>query len=101
MGHVVLVERHALSIAQTIAAVGLPHTTDAGPGTQACPRMNAITLYLGGNDRPRADAAHVSTQHVEKLRSLKETRFAQKLAKKIYSWVSAELLCFPPLMRGA
>jgi len=67
------VERKPLIPRKTIPPVDLSPPGDTGPDRMSEAFALAVIGQIFGQERPRADQAHIPAQHVEKLRQLVKT----------------------------
>ena len=62
--HVPAVHLYALGVVDVAASAGLPHAGDAGQDHAVLTEVVAVALDLFGDDRARADEAHVALDDV-------------------------------------
>src|SRR6185295_13756147 len=76
------VERKLLIPGKTIPPVHLSPPCDAGPDRMSEGFALAVIRQILGQERPRADQAHVPTQHSDKLRQLIKTGVPKYSSKR-------------------
>lgn len=90
----------ALFVGGVAAAAGLPHAGDAGQDHAVLAEVVAVALDFFGDNRARADEAHVAADDVPELRQLVEAGLTQEGAELGDARVVLELEVLLPLFAG-
>lgn len=90
----------ALFVGGVAAAAGLPHAGDAGQNHAVLAEIDAVALDFFGDNRARADEAHVAADDVPELRQLVEAGLAEEGAELCDARVVLELEVRFPLLAG-
>lgn len=98
--HVPGIHGDAFFIGGVAAAAGLPHAGDAGQDHAVFAEVFAVALDFFGDDRARADEAHVAADDVPELRQLVKAGLPQKGPELCDARVVFELEVFFPLLAG-
>ena len=90
----------ALFVGGVAAAAGLPHAGDAGQDHAVLAEVVAVALDFFGDNRARADEAHVAADDIPELRQLVEAGLTQEGAELGDTRVVLELEILLPLFAG-
>lgn len=90
----------ALFVGGVAAAAGLPHAGDAGQDHAVLAEVVAVALDFFGDNRARADEAHVAADDVPELRQLVEAGLPEEGAELGDARVVLELEVLLPLFAG-
>lgn len=98
--HVPGIHGHALFIGGIAAPAGLPHAGDAGQDHAVFAEVVAVAFDFLGDDRARADEAHVAADDVPELRQFVKTGLPEEGPKLRDARVMFEFEVFLPLFAG-
>ena len=100
LSYVVRIHDHPASIIGVVAAGDLPESGDSRFRGHVGRQVAPIAEHLVLHNRPWADQAHFSTEHVPDLRQFIETGFAQESPQARDAWISAQLMVAEPFGPG-
>lgn len=98
--HVPSIHSHAFFVGGVAAAAGLPHAGDAGQDHAVFAEVFAVAFNFLGDDRARADEAHVAADDVPELRQFVKAGLSEERAELCDTRVVFELEVLLPLLAG-
>lgn len=98
--HVPGIHSDALFVGGVAAAAGLPHAGDAGQDHAVFAEVFAVAFDFLGDDRARADEAHVAADDVPELRQFVKAGLPEEGPELCDARVVFELEVFLPLFAG-
>src|SRR5690242_20494044 len=88
---VLVVQSHPFLKRDAASSIDLPKTCDARHNGEPTHLVRPVVLDLARQWRPRADKRHFTTQNVEKIRQLVDTRAPKKRSQRMQARIVLDL----------